>query len=231
MLSNSTNYGETYLSSSQKEIKKFLGNSIQKAVFIPYEAVSNSYDAITEKVRNIFENIGYQIDSVHLTQKPQELIQKAEAIVIAGGNTFHLIHWLHKKEIIQSIRERVNNGTPYVGWSAGSNIACPTIKTTNDMPIIEPISFQGLNLVPFQINPHYTNEAIPNHNGETREKRIDEFLVVNPNVYVVGLPEGTILKIENSSVTLIGRKKMVVFKAGQEPKEYDDKANLDFLLN
>ncbi len=140
------------------------------------------------------------------------------------------VHRLHEARIIDIIREKVNQGTPYIGWSAGSNVACPTIKTTNDMPIIEPISFEGLNLVPFQINPHYTDGVISDHNGETRENRIEEFLAVNSNISVVGLPEGTILKIENSSITLIGDKNIVVFKSGEERKEYPRGADLNFLL-
>jgi dipeptidase E len=229
LLSNSTNYGEDYLFYPREEIKAFLGASIKKVLFIPFANVI-SYDGITEKVGEVFQELGYGIDSVHSTLNPHELVEKAEAIVIAGGNTFHLVHRLHEVGIIDIIREKVNQGIPYIGWSAGSNVACPTIKTTNDMPIIEPISFEGLNLIPFQINPHYTDGVIPNHNGETREKRIEEFLAVNPNISVVGLPEGTILKIENSSITLIGDKNIVVFKSGEARKEYSKDTNLNFLL-
>jgi dipeptidase E len=229
LLSNSTNYGEDYLFYPRQEIRAFLGASIKKVLFIPFANVI-SYDAITEKVGKVFQELGYGTDSVHSTGNPRELVEKAEAIVIAGGNTFHLVHRLHETGIIDIIREKVNHGTPYIGWSAGSNVACPTIKTTNDMPIIEPVSFEALNLVPFQINPHYTDELIPNHNGETRASRIEEFLAVNPNVSVVGLPEGTMLKIENSSTTLIGDKNIVVFKPGEGRKEYGRGADLNFLL-
>ncbi|BAY37022.1 peptidase E [Nostoc sp. NIES-2111] len=230
LLSNSTNVGEDYLSYPRQEIKFFLGSYVKKIVFMPFAAVTSTYDQYTERVEQVFRELGYAVDTIHLAENPDESIQNAEAIVIGGGNTFHLLHWLQKHNLIEIIREKVNHGTPYIGWSAGSNVACPTIKTSNDMPIIEPISFQALNLVPFQINPHYTDAVIPNHNGETREQRLKEFLVLNPNVYVVGLQEGTILKIEDSSIRLIGDRKMYVFKFGEEKKQYTNSDDLNFLL-
>ncbi len=230
LLSNSTNLGEEYLFYPRQQLQRFLGASVKRILFIPFAGVTSNFDYYTEKVGKVFKDIGYEIDAIHIAENPHELIKKAEAIVVGGGNTFHLMHWLHKIGIIETIREKVNNGTPYIGWSAGSNVACPTIKTTNDMPIIELGSFNGLNLVPFQINPHYTDEVIPNHNGETRETRIQEFLVLNPDIYVVGLQEGTILKIEGSSMKLIGNKPMRLFKFNQPIVEYDSNANLDFLL-
>ncbi|GAB1545267.1 dipeptidase PepE [Scytonema sp. NUACC21] len=230
LLSNSTNPTEDYLYYPRQAIKDFLGDSIKKVLFIPFAAITFSYDNYTERVDKVFQKIGYKVEGIHQYNNYQEAIKKAEAIVIGGGNTFHLVHWLHKAEIIESIKEKVDNGTPYIGWSAGSNLACPTIKTTNDMPIIEPISFQGLNLVPFQINPHYTDAVIPNHNGETKAQRIKEFLVLNPKVAVVGLQEGTLLRIEDSSVRLMGDKTLILFKSGEERKEYDANSNLDFLL-
>lgn len=231
LLSNSTNVGEEYLCYARQEIQNFLGESVKKILFIPFAGVTASFNAYTKKVGQVFKDIGYDIEAIHLAENHHELIKKAEAIVIGGGNTFHLAHWLHKTGVLETIKERVNNGTPYIGWSAGSNIACPTIKTTNDMPIIEPLSFSGLNLVPFQINPHYTDAVIPNHHGETREIRIREFLVVNPDVYVVGLKEGTMLKIEDSSMKLIGNQTMRLFKFREPIVEYDYNSNLDFLLS
>lgn len=199
-------------------------------MFIPFAGVTLTFDAYTEKVGKVFKDIGYEIEAIHRTDNYHQVIKQAEAIVIGGGNTFHLAYWLHKTAIIDIIKEIINNKIPYIGWSAGSNIACPTIKTTNDMPIIEPISFSGLNLVPFQINPHYTDEVIPHHNGETREARIREFLVVNPDVYVVGLKEGTMLKVEGSTIKLVGNQTMRLFKFGEPIVEYDSNSNLDFLL-
>ncbi len=230
LLSNSTNFGEEYLFYPRQQIQKFLGSSVKRVLFIPFAGVTSTYDEYTAKVGKVFQDIGYATDAIHVAENHQELIRKAEAIVVGGGNTFHLVHWLHKTGIIEIIREKVNNGTPYIGWSAGSNVASPTLKTSNDMPIIEPISFSGLHLVPFQINPHYTDAVIPNHNGETREQRIKEFLVVNSDVCVVGLPEGTMLQIEGESMKLIGDKPMRLFKFGEPIVEYDSNANLDFLL-
>ncbi|MDM9382293.1 dipeptidase PepE [Chlorogloeopsis sp. ULAP01] len=231
LLSNSTNLGEDYLLYARQEIQKFLGASVKKVLFIPFAGVTLTFDAYTEKVGKVFKDIGYEIEAIHLADNDYQVIKQAEAIVIGGGNTFHLAHWLHKTQVIEIIKEIINNGIPYIGWSAGSNIACPTIKTTNDMPIIEPISFNGLNIVPFQINPHYTDAVIPNHNGETREARIREFLVVNPDIYVVGLKEGTMLKVESSSMKLVGNKTMRLFKFGEPIVEYDVNSNLDFLLD
>ena len=230
LLSNSSNFGEDYLFYPRQEIQEFLGTSVKRLLFIPFASVTSTYDEYTEKVGKAFKYIDYAIDAIHVSENPHELLNKAEAIVVGGGNTFHLVHWLHKTGVIEAIREKVNNGIPYIGWSAGANVACPTIKTTNDMPIIEPVSFNGLNLVPFQINPHYTNIVIPNFNGETREIRIREFLVLNPDVYVVGLKEGTMLKIEGHSVKLIGNQTMCLFKFNQPIIEYNYHANLDFIL-
>jgi dipeptidase E len=230
LLSNSTKFGEDYLFYPRQEIKNFLGNSVKKIVFIPFAGVTASYEEYAAKVGKVFKDIGYDTETVNLTENYREVLKKAEAIVIGGGNTFHLAHWLHKTEILETIREKVNNGTPYIGWSAGANIACPTIKTTNDMPIIEPLSFNALNLIPFQINPHYTDETIPNHNGETRETRIKEFLVLHPAVYVVGLKEESMLRVEGASLELIGSKTMRLFKFNNPVVEYNSDANLDFLL-
>jgi dipeptidase E len=133
--------------------------------------------------------------------------------------------------LIESIRERVEAGLPYIGWSAGSNVACPTIKTTNDMPIVEPPSFNALNLVPFQINPHYTDEKLANHSGETREQRLAEFLKANPTVTVVGLREGSILRIEGERIELLGGKRARIFRNGEEAKELGRADSLEFLLN
>ena len=153
----------------------------------------------------------------------------AECIAVGGGNTFHLVHTLHKLGLMDAIRERVVNGMPYMGWSAGSNIACPSLKTTNDMPIIEPERFDCLNVIPFQINPHYTEQNLVGHGGETRRDRILEFLSVNRDMYVVGLRERCILNVENNKMTLIGPHPLKVFKYGMEMDLTNDQ-NLDFLL-
>lgn len=230
LISNSTNVGEAYLAYTRPEIKKFLGDQVSEALFIPYAGVSVSYDDYTRKVSTVFETLGYRIRSVHEAPDPQAAVAGAEAIIVGGGNTFHLVHMLHKTGLMHAVKQQVEAGAAYIGWSAGSNVACPSLKTTNDMPVIMPVSFDCMNLVPFQINPHYTDVQIPNHGGETREQRIREFLVVNPGTVVVGLKEGTMLRVEGNKVSYIGQKTIKVFRSNEPTLEFDKKSNLDFLM-
>ncbi len=229
LISNSTNYGEGYLDYTKPHIKGFLGETVKEVLFIPYAGVSMTYDEYTSKVTNIFMKLGYGLTSVHKADDPVAAAENAGAIIVGGGNTFHLVHMMHKTGVMDAIRKKVSEGTPYIGWSAGSNVACPSLKTTNDMPIIEPGSFETLNLVSFQINPHYTDAIIPNHNGESREDRIREFLVANPEMIVVGLKEGTMLRIEGDNIKYIGSKTIKVFRKDEPTIEYDKNAALDFL--
>ncbi len=229
LISNSTNYGEEYLDYTKPHIKQFLGQSVKEVLFIPWAGVSISYDDYTAKVEGVFKKLGYGLRSIHRTDDPVAAVRAAEAIAVGGGNTFHLVHMLHETGIMEHIREKALAGTPYMGWSAGSNVACPSLKTTNDMPIVQPRSFETLGLVKFQINPHYTDAIIPNHNGETREDRIREFLVANPDIIVVGLKEGTILRVEGNDTQYIGSKTVKVFRKGEPTLEFDKNANLDFL--
>jgi dipeptidase E len=230
LISNSTNFGETYLGYAKPHIDNFLGTNYRTALFIPYAGVTVNWDDYTTKVSAVFNESGYKIDSIHKQNNPAEAVKNAEVIVIGGGNTFHLVHMLHKTGIINVIREKVNSGTPYIGWSAGSNVACPTLCTTNDMPVIQPESFSCIGLIPFQINPHYTDFIQPNHAGETREQRLQEYLKVNQEMNVVGLREASILNIEGSKLKLIGDKSMRYFRYGKEPQEFSSSDNLDFLL-
>ncbi len=229
LISNSTNYGEAYLDYTKPHIKQFLGDKVKEVLFIPYAGVSISYDAYTSKVENIFMKLGYELTSVHKAEDPVAAVQQAEAIVVGGGNTFHLVHMMHETGVMDAIREKALEGIPYIGWSAGSNVACPSLKTTNDMPIIEPGSFNTLNLISFQINPHYTDAIIPNHKGESREDRIREYLVANPERIVVGLKEGAILRIEGDNIKYIGSKTIKVFRKDEPTLEFDKNAALDFL--
>ncbi len=229
LISNSTNYGEEYLDYTKPHIKDFLGSNIKEVLFIPYAGVSISYDAYTAKVEQVFLKLGYGLRSVHQADDPVGAVDAAEAIIVGGGNTFHLVHLMHKTGVMNAIRKKILAGTPYIGWSAGSNVACPSLKTTNDMPIIQPVSFETLGVVPFQINPHYSDAVIPNHNGETREDRIREFLVANPEIVVVGLKEGTMLRVEDKEIEYIGSKTFKIFRKDQPTLEFDKHANLDFL--
>lgn len=230
LISNSTNAGEAYLDYPKYEIKEFLGETPEKALFIPYAAVTFSFDAYEKKVSDRFKEVGHDVVSIHHFEDKLEAVKKAKTIVVGGGNTWQLTKMMQDQGLIEAIREAVLSGTPYIGWSAGSNVACPTIRTTNDMPIIEPRSFQVFNLVPFQINPHYLDANPDGHAGETREMRIEEFMEINPDVYVVGLREGTMLKYENNHLQLIGPRNARIFKKGMEPKELSGKDDFSFLL-
>jgi dipeptidase E len=230
LLSSSMAQGAGYLEYCASEIENFLGADVKRILFVPFAGVIKTFDEYAGVVRERFEAMGYHLDSVHESANASEMVSGAEAIVIGGGNTFHLLRGLYETGLIESIRERVLNGVPYIGWSAGSNVACPTIRTTNDMPIVEPSSLNALNLVPFQINPHYTDEHPAGHYGETREQRIAEFIKVNPGVHVVGLREGSMLRIEGSTIALRGEKEARVFINGEEAREYRPEDSLEFLL-
>jgi len=231
LISNSTNAGELYLNHPKEEIKKFLGTKKVNAVFIPYAGVTFSYDEYEAKVNDRFQELGHSVTSIHKFSDPVEAIKNAEAIVVGGGNTFELVNQMYKNKLMEVIKEKVKQGTPFIGWSAGSNVACPSIRTTNDMPIVEPESFDVFNLVPFQINPHYLDASPDGHAGETREMRLEEFLELNKSIYVVGLREGTMFWIENDNVKLIGERPARIFKHGQKPTELTNKDDFNFLLN
>lgn len=230
LISNSTNAGEAYLEHPLDQIKSFLGSTTVKALFVPYAGVTISFDEYTTRVRKRFWEIGHEINSVHEVDDPVQAVQQAEAIVVGGGNTFHLAKLMQEQDLIDAIREKVLAGTPYIGWSAGSNMACPSIRTTNDMPIVEPVSFQALNLVPFQINPHYLDANPEGHAGETREMRIEEFIAANPGIFVVGLREGTMFLVENEAMQLLGPRPARIFKKDQNPQELEPGADFSFLF-
>ena len=231
LISNSTNAGESYLEYPKNNIREFLGNKPVKALFIPYAAVTFSYDTYEEKVNERFREIGHEVMSIHHYNNPVEAVSEAEAIVVGGGNTWKLLKTFRDNDLINVVRQKVLSGTPYIGWSAGSNMACPTIKKTNDMAIVEPDSFNALHLIPFQINPHYLDANPEGHAGETREQRIEEFIEANPGIIVAGLREGTMLLRENNSMTLIGQRNMRIFRKGQVPVEVIPGEDLSFLLS
>jgi dipeptidase E len=230
LISNSTNPGEGYLEYPKEQIKNFLGEKTKNALFIPYAAVTFSYEEYEEKVNQRFAEIGHHVTSIHRFINPVEAIENADAIVVGGGNTWQLVKMLQEKGLMKVIKKKVKKGTPYIGWSAGSNIACPTLRTTNDMPIVQPLKFKTLKLVPFQINPHYLDDNPANHGGETREVRINEFIEINRNIFVVGLREGTMLLLEEDELTLIGNRKARIFKYGQQPMELSNEDDFSFLL-
>ncbi len=222
--------GEPYLDYPKQEIRNFLGDKSITAVFIPYAAVTFSFDVYAAKVEERFAEIGHHVVGIHSFPNPVEAIEKADAIVVGGGNTWQLVRMMNERGLMKAIREKVMTGTPYIGWSAGSNVACPTLRTTNDMPIIDPLGFDCTGLIPFQINPHYLDANPDGHAGETREQRIEEFIEVNPDVYVAGLREGCMFKMEGGNLELIGIKACRIFKKGQQPIEISPGDNLNFLL-
>ena len=230
LLSNSTNPGEPYLAYPKDNIKEFLGNKTVKALFIPYAAVTFSFDDYEAKVSERFREIGHDIVSIHRYKDPVAAVRNAAAIVVGGGNTWQLLKMIRDNSLIKIVRDKVLSGTPYIGWSAGSNVACPSIRTTNDMPVTEPDSFDSFNLIPFQINPHYLDANPAGHAGETREQRIEEFIEINPRLYVAGLREGTMLKVEDGKINLYGPRKVRIFRKGIVPLELGPENDLSFLF-
>ena len=229
LISNSTNAGEPYLKYPIAEIQKTL-EGVTEVVFIPYAAVTFSYDEYERKVQERFNEIGIKVSSVHRAINKRNFVRHAQAIMIGGGNTFALLKKMQEEDLLDVIFRRVKAGTPYVGWSAGSNVTCPTICTTNDMPIVQPASFRAIGLVPFQINPHYLDANPEGHAGETREQRINEYLEANRSRYVVGLREGCMLRLKDDKIELIGSRSMRIFKKGIETYEVQPGENIDFLI-
>lgn len=231
LISNSTNPGEEYLGWPRQEIKSYLdARQVKRVLFIPFAAVTFSYDLYEEKVNSVFQTLGFEAYSIHKEKDPIKAVEEAEAIAVGGGNTFHLVREMQKLGLMTAIKERVLQGIPYMGWSAGSNVACPTLRTTNDMPIVEPESFNCMGLIPFQINPHYLDAHPENHGGETREQRIEEFIAANKDVYVAGLREATLLLYEDGKLSLRGRHSLRVFKYGETPVEYKPGSDIGFLM-
>jgi len=224
LISNSTLHGSGYLDHAESEIRSFLGDA-KRVLFVPYALFDQ--DKYATNARQRFQKMGYELTSVHTAENPVTAVNETDAVFIGGGNTFRLLKALYEFDLIEAIRKRVSNGMPYIGSSAGSNVAAPTIKTTNDMPIVQPPSFNALGLVSFQINPHYLDPD-PNskHMGETREERIVQFLEEN-DTPVVGLREGAMLRIENGETILRGSTGARIFRKGMQPSEILPGARLD----
>ena len=238
LISNSTMAGEAYLAWPQKYIQDFLeAENVKKVTFVPYagvglsdESLNASYDVYTSRVSEVFNSFGIEIVSVLNSDDPVKLVNESEAIAVGGGNTFHLVSEMQKTGIMEAIKKVCQNGLPYMGWSAGSNVACPTLMTTNDMPIVEPPSFNCMGIIPFQINPHYLDANPEGHGGETRQQRIEEFLIVNRDMKVLGLREASMLFVDNDSMKLLGSRDARLFRFGKEPEEYKAGTDLSFLL-
>lgn len=230
LVSNSTMHGKGYLDHCESEIRSLFKGK-KNILFVPYARPSGlTPDEYTKIARDRFIKIGFNLEGVHEHNNPIDAIKSAEGIFIGGGNTFVLLKSLYETKLIEAIREKVLSGTPYLGTSAGSNVAGKTIMTTNDMPIVYPPSFNAMSLVPFVINPHYIDPD-PNskHMGETRETRIKEYLVFN-NEYVVGLREGTMLHIKDNQVVLKGSTGARIFRKDKDPTEHSPGESINFLF-
>ncbi|HEX8298893.1 MAG TPA: dipeptidase PepE [Rubricoccaceae bacterium] len=212
LLSNSTGPDGAFLTHTTPWIREALGPA-RRIAFVPYASVTASYKATAARVAGALAGLGLEVESVHTAVDPAVAVAEADAVLVCGGNTFALLRAMQAAGLIEAIRARVAAGAPYVGWSAGANVASPTIRTTNDMPVVEPAGFGALGLVPFQINPHYTDAHPPGHRGETRAQRLAEFVAVNPDVPVVGLPEGTALRTDGPRLALLGADAVPVFDA------------------
>jgi dipeptidase E len=227
LISNSTVHGRGYLDHVEQQIRDFLGHA-QTVLFFPFALHDrNGYAA---KARERFQAMGYSLKSAHETSDPGKAVEEADAIFIGGGNTFRLLKTLQDLDLIESIRGKVISGAPYIGSSAGSNVAGPTIKTTKDMPIVQPRSFDALGLVPFQISPHFLDpDPDSKHMGETQEERIVQFLEEN-DTPVIGMREGAWLLIEGDSVLLKGANGARIFRRGQSPVEASPNSEISELV-
>jgi len=217
--STSTIHGSGYLEYILPELKTFF-NTINEILFIPYARPSGiNYDAYTKIASSAFKMIGITVKGIHKFTDAQEAVKNAQAIFVGGGNTFVLVDELYKQNLFTVLNERLNNGMPYFGTSAGSNICGPTMQTTNDMPIVYPPNYATLGMIPFNINAHYLDpDVFSTHKGETRETRIKEFHCYN-DIPVLGLREGSWLEVNGDEITLKGKLKARLFIHHKKPVE------------
>ena len=209
-------------------MKQFFGD-VRSLLFVPYALAD--YDGYEKLVREAFAPVGIEVHSIHRESQPIGAVGVADGIFVGGGNTFRLLKALYRQELLDPIRSRVRSReTAYMGSSAGTNLACPTIRTTNDMPIVEPPSLNALGLIPFQINPHFLDpDPSSTHQGETREQRLNEYLEEN-TMPVLGLREGCWLDVDGAACTLRGARSARLFMRGAEPREIEPDGDLSELL-
>jgi dipeptidase E len=217
LLSNSRMPGREYLEHAVEAIAETLDEA-KNIVLIPYASVTIAWDSTTKNVRKGLEKLGREITAIHHFKDSVVALKEADAIMVNGGNTFNLLHHLRRKELIVPLRNEILKGKPYIGWSAGSGICAPTIRTTNDMPIIDPSGMDALGVIDFQLNAHYTNAVPDGWMGETRDQRLAEFCALNPTVQVFGLPEGDWLRVRGDAITLHGAFEGRWFRAEREPE-------------
>ena len=230
LLSNSTMPGTSFFTWPKPYVTDFLGKDVHDVCFIPFAAVKLSFDDYAQTVSQAFVDMGYNVTSIHNAGDKRRFIEEASCIVVGGGNTFALLNRIYEHDLLEVIRGKVREGTPYIGWSAGANIASPSLKTTNDMPVIMPPSFEALNLVPFQINPHYHELRFENQGGETRRERLEEFLVMNQEATVVGLPEGMFIRRDGKRLIIGGQGTAKLYTYGKPVEDIHSGADVGFLL-
>ncbi|CAB0149927.1 Peptidase E [Pseudidiomarina piscicola] len=211
-----------YLDPVLPQLKNHLAETLEhckkgcEVLFVPFAGVGMSYESYTARVAEKLQPHGFSVTSLAAAADPQKAIAQAQAILVGGGNTFHLLAQLQERKLVTALQDAVRDGVPYIGWSAGSNIAGISIRTTNDMPIVEPESFSALGLVPFQLNPHYSDYQPPGFHGETRDQRLAEFMAIACDTPVLALREGTALEIIDDQMTLTGNQDGYVFQNGRK---------------
>jgi dipeptidase E len=212
LLLSSSKYRDTeYLQHAKSMFEGFLSGRAKELLFIPYANVAKEYDQYETRVGAALASLGVKVRSIHRAGDAAAAIKSAKAIAVGGGNTFALLSHLQGASLLDPIRQAVANGAPYIGWSAGANLACPTLCTTNDMPICEPTGFGAMGLIPFQLNAHYIAGKIAGHNGESRGQRLSEFLALNPKKCVLALPEGAALICRGGKKTISGEADGILF--------------------
>ena len=218
LLSNST--GPTgYLTDHMAAISELCAHAVGggPAIFVPYAGVVRDWDDYASAVTSALSPTGLDIQSLHRAADAQLAVRNASLVIVGGGNTFHLLHHCRRAGVLDTIRRRVREGAPYLGWSAGANLACPSICTTNDMPVIDPVGFDALGLVPWQLNPHYSNALPEGIRGESRNQRLAEFTRLRPDVPVIGLPEGNWLRIRPDEAPSLGGPHLSWWFEGENP--------------
>lgn len=229
LISGSKYKNTEYLAHCIPWLKTFLSSyKGKKIAFLPYAGVRRSYDEYEKIVKNALFELEMEVISIHRSVNHTDIIEQADVIAIGGGNTFCLLKQMYENNVLDCIRQKVENGTPYFGWSAGANVVGQSIMTTNDMPITYPPSFQALNLFPHQINPHFISGKMQGHNGESREERLSEFLIVNPNSLVYALPEGTALQIKNDQATVLGETAVLQFSQNMQLKSFEPNSTFTY---
>jgi dipeptidase E len=218
LLSNSRMPTTGYLEHALGELQATIGTA-RRLVLIPFACVSKSYDAMTAQVCEALRSLHVDIIGLHTCENPIRALREAEGILVNGGNTYHLLYQLRHRELIVPLRQQILAGIPYAGWSAGSAICAPSIRTSNDMPIIDPAGLDALGVIDFQLNAHYTNAVPADWMGETRDQRLEEFLCLHPQMPILGLPEGDWLRVRGDTIDIGGPFPAKWFRANTAPKQ------------